>query len=319
MMKGMLELKLYSQAIKDGVDTLNMRQNDHERQAILNWLTPIDYFTEQNDFIGRRQNGAGKWLLDSTEFRGWLKDNNQTLFCPGIPGAGKTIMTAVVIQHLSMRFNLDPSIGIAYVYCNYRRHEEQSPTNLLAALLKQLLHEQQSLPGNITDLYHHHKRNQTLPQLEEIASALHSVVAAYSRTFVVIDALDECNASDGSRMEFLRYVFNLQASLGINLFVTSRFIPEIVKEFEGTLSLEVRASDEDVHRYVASQFPRLPSFVSRNVELQDEIKSAIVEAIKGMYVAIHIECAICMVTKLISTQVSSRTAPTRIPHWEEVT
>ena len=57
-------------------------------QAILNWLTPIDYAPQQSDFVGRRQEGTGKWFLDSAEFHAWVDTNKQTLFCPGIPGAG---------------------------------------------------------------------------------------------------------------------------------------------------------------------------------------------------------------------------------------
>jgi hypothetical protein len=29
------------------------------------WLTPIDYSTQKSDFISRRQEGTGEWLLDS--------------------------------------------------------------------------------------------------------------------------------------------------------------------------------------------------------------------------------------------------------------
>jgi hypothetical protein len=39
----------------------------------------------------RKHGGVGQWLLSSNEFQGWLNQNKQTLFCPGIPGAGKTM------------------------------------------------------------------------------------------------------------------------------------------------------------------------------------------------------------------------------------
>jgi hypothetical protein len=113
------------------VDRLNKRQDEQERRAIADWLTLTDCTTQQSDVIGRRQEGTGQWLLDSKEFLTWLNQSEQTLFCPGIPGAGKTMVTSIVVDHLWTRFQKDASIGIAYLYYNFRRQEEQKPTDLL--------------------------------------------------------------------------------------------------------------------------------------------------------------------------------------------
>src|SRR2546421_8460785 len=111
-----------SLATEAGVNRLHERQDDRENreahQALLDWLTPIDYASQQSDFIGRRQEGTGQWLLNSPEFQEWFNNKNRTLFCPGMPGAGKTILTAIVIEHLWTKFQNDASIGIAYLYCN---------------------------------------------------------------------------------------------------------------------------------------------------------------------------------------------------------
>jgi hypothetical protein len=48
--------------------------------------------------------------------------------------------------------------------------------------------------------------------------------------------------------------------------------------------LEIRASEEDVRRYLEGYMSRLPGFVVRSPELQEEIKANIVKAIDGMYV-----------------------------------
>ncbi|OBT86225.1 hypothetical protein VE02_05891 [Pseudogymnoascus sp. 03VT05] len=65
-----------SMAIRGGIDESNSRQENqirkHQEQAILDWLTPIDYAPQQSDFISRRQTGTGQWLLNSTEFQSWL-------------------------------------------------------------------------------------------------------------------------------------------------------------------------------------------------------------------------------------------------------
>jgi hypothetical protein len=58
-----------------------------------------------------------------------------------------------------------------------------------------------------------------------------------------------------------------------------------VKEFEGrSTQLEIRASGDDLQKYLDGHMLRLPSFVSRNADLQKEVKNAIINAVDGMYV-----------------------------------
>ncbi|KAF3914132.1 hypothetical protein AA313_de0207640 [Arthrobotrys entomopaga] len=254
---------------------------DQERDTILNWLTPVNYADQQTGFIRRRQAGTGQWLLDSPEFNAWVEDKTQTLFCPGIPGAGKTILSAVVVESLYSQFRNDPKIGIAYLYCNFRRQDEQKPEDLVASLLKQLVQCLPDLPEGIKPLYDNRKNGR--PRLDEISSTLRLVAALYSRIFTIIDALDECRAGGGCRAKFLSEIFSLQDKVRTSLLVTSRFIPEIIREFNGSTFLEVRASNEDVHRYVGGHISQLRPFVRENEQLQAEIKTSISEAVDGMY------------------------------------
>jgi predicted ATPase len=260
------------------------RECREEHQAILDWLTLIDYAPQQSDFISRRQEGTGEWLLKSNEFQEWVNQSKQMLFCPGIPGAGKTIITSIVVDSLCTRFQNDSSIGIAYLYCNFRRKQEQRPEDLLANLLKQLVQEQPSIPESMKSIYEHHKGKRTRPSFDEISKVLHSVVANYSRAFIIIDALDECQVSDGGRKILLSEIFNLQFKSGANLFATSRFMPEIMKEFEGSILLEIRASSGDVQRYLDGKMSLLRPFVLKDFILQEEIKTEIIKAVDGMYV-----------------------------------
>jgi predicted AAA+ superfamily ATPase len=72
------------------------------------------------------------------EFQKWLDTDRQMLFCLGIPGAGKTIFTSIIVEELTTRFSNDQTISIAYIYCSFKRQDEQKINDLLTSLLKQL-------------------------------------------------------------------------------------------------------------------------------------------------------------------------------------
>lgn len=269
--------------MSNGLDKL---VGDQEHEAILNWLTPVDYAPHQTDYLRRQQPGTGKWLIDSAEYQSWLKTDNDelTLFCPGMPGAGKTILTALVVEELTTRFQNEDSIGVAYLYCNFRRQHEQKAEDLLASLLKQLSQRQSPLPESLRALYSRHEKKRTRPSFAEISTTLQLVTSTFSKIFVVVDALDECQVADGCRARFLSEIFSLQAKQGAKFLATSRLIPEITENFEEAMTLEIRASNQDVQACLADRMLQFPDWVLRNPALQDEIKTGIITAVDGMYV-----------------------------------
>jgi hypothetical protein len=121
-------------------------------------------------------------------------------------------------RRATTRFSGDPTIGIAYIYCHFRRQDEQKVDDLLASLLKQLAQGKTFLPGSLKDLYSEHKKKRTRPSADEISRTIQSVAVTYSRVFIIIDALDECQVSDGCRTKFLTEIFKVHASSGANLF-----------------------------------------------------------------------------------------------------
>jgi NACHT domain len=272
-------------SISANVGKVLHRQHDQEQQAILDWLTSADYFSLQNDLLRERQEGTGEWLLKSGEFQGWKINENHILFCPGIPGAGKTMITSIVVDHLFKEFGHNPSIGIAFLYCNFRQQQEQQCIDrAFLSLLKQFAQRTPAIPERVINLYSDHKRNQTRPSLEEISTALHSVIASYSRSFIIIDALDEYSAIDGVVSRFLEELFNLQAKSGFSLFATSRPILNIPEEFQRRQStvLEIYASNEDMRRYLGGHIHQVSSFVRGTLGIEEKIKTAIIKAAGGM-------------------------------------
>lgn len=260
---------------------------DDNRQKILDWLSGADDGAQHSDYISGRQSGTGQWLLDSSEFREWLHGTRSTIFCPGIPGSGKTMMAAIVVDHLLSQLSGPASVpshrtAIAFLYCNYRKHETQKAINLLSSVLKQLCASRSRIPESVKAIYEQHSRLGTRPSLDEISKSLHSVVQAQPRVIVIIDALDECREDDGTRTRVLSEIRKLQSHSELKLMATSRDIPDIAQEFQTDIKLEVLASDADVTRYLDGQMPRLSKCVQRNDGLKQKIRTDIVRSAKGM-------------------------------------
>lgn len=267
---------------KKGIDRLNQQRDNDERLATLDWLTKTDYRSQQNQFAHERQEGTAQWFLTSSEFDNWLSQEGSTLFCQGMPGAGKTILTSAVIEHLQTKFQNDREVGIAYVYCDYKRQQEQSPRHLLLSLLRQLCEIQIELPESVKSLISKHKAKQTSPPLSEITQTIRSVSSSLTRSFIIVDAIDECQEAGGLREVFLKALLEIQSTGRTNIFITSRYRIEIIENSIRYKILEVRASEGDVRLYVEQRLSTLPSFITKRPGFQQEIKTAIVEAVNGM-------------------------------------
>ena len=193
----------------------------------------MDYSSQQADFLCQRQAGRGQWFLHSPQFQEWYNNPcflrtclvpifsqaNQstrlprkpvTLFCPGIPGAGKTLLVSIVIDYLQRNLR-DRDIGIAYLYCNFRRVDGQTVEQLLANLVKQLFSNEFPPPTAVLNAYAQHRKHRSQPSLSDLEEMFHAVAALYKNgIFVNVDSLDECQMSDNVRSEFIEALLRLQ-------------------------------------------------------------------------------------------------------------
>ncbi|KAF5244289.1 hypothetical protein FANTH_7799 [Fusarium anthophilum] len=210
----------------------------------------------------------------------------------GIPGAGKTILASTVIDHIESTSKDDLSIGLAYIYCNFRRYDLQNPDELLSILLKQLVAKLPSLPVNINSLYASHKERGKRPERQDIFNALQNVAAQHSKVYLIVDALDEYGPSGSSRESLLSLLRELQRRHKINVLMTSRFDMRIVAEidniFGNVIKLEILGATEDIARYVEHNLSILPSAIKGNGSLKGDIIKRISESAKGMFLLAQI-------------------------------
>ncbi|KAH3007717.1 hypothetical protein KXV73_008354, partial [Aspergillus fumigatus] len=160
------------------------------------------------------------------------------------------------------------------------QQENQKLDTILASILGQLIRGLCHIPEQIQTFYKTYQRNEMQPQLGDILQMLDVTLRLYSHVYIIIDALDECSDFDGTRTHLISHVLDLQRHLNISFMATARFLPDIISKFQNLPSVEIRASDADVKRYVESN---LPTMVRRRSDIHDFVSSEILKIADGMF------------------------------------
>ncbi|KLO99308.1 ankyrin [Fusarium fujikuroi] len=277
---------------REDVAEIRTNQNRKDDIKILDWLTAVEYGLQQSEFQKVQEPGTGSWLLNTTEYRDWVKKPGQTLFCQGIPGVGKTILTSGLIAHLNSELAGDSAGGLSYIFCNFQRQDQQTSDGLLTCILKQLSAGLPSLPECLRSLYTNHAIQRTRPSPREIISTLGPVISEHSRVFIIVDALDEYGSAPGSRESFLVQLARLQEEFNVNIFATSRFdttiSSEIRSSFPNSASLEINAVRGDIGTYIEGNFNMLPPDIRQNKGLRRDIIESVQESVDGMFLLARI-------------------------------
>ncbi|WAO97377.1 PNP-UDP-1 domain-containing protein [Fusarium falciforme] len=268
--------------IGESASKLEAKMDREQNSKSLNWLTSVDYSPQYNNFLTRVQSGTGQWLVQSPEYQAWLGSSGKTLFCSGIPGAGKTMLATIIISDILERFRHDTSVGIAFIYGDFQRIAQQTPVELLSSLLEQLGNGGFGLK-TIQDLHDRHEYRRTRPEHDEIHRLLHSVAKHHAKVFIIVDALDELQVSDGSLAVFLDDLFSLQQMDNVFLFATSRNKPSITRRFDNGLRLEIQARKEDVEKYLDGRMEKLLPWAHEDKEMGKLVKNKIVQSTQGMF------------------------------------
>ncbi|RKK23082.1 hypothetical protein BFJ63_vAg14423 [Fusarium oxysporum f. sp. narcissi] len=261
----------------------NLKRSISE-QEVLNWLSDEDFGTYQFDERSKKAPGTCQWFLDSPEYQSWTQEKGQVLFCPGIAGAGKTMLASAIIESLHSRFQSDSSTAIVHIYCRYNRVDRQTFNKLRASLLRQLCERLSPLPEGIMQLYNQYKPRRVEAPPERILSELESVSGLFSKVFMVVDALDEWRATEHADLYSLPgELLHLQRKLAMNLLATSRPIPLIANQFNNYPSISITAQQQDIYAYVDNfRWPE-SSCIGKITGLRGLVKKVMSQIVRGMF------------------------------------
>ena len=262
-----------------------------------------------------RQSGIADWLLGTEEFATWSAGWGRLMWCHGIPGAGKTVLSSLIIEHLIQRSSQEKGAAVAYLYCNFNEIEEQTVANLLSCLAYQILLQQPpSSKDNVRALW---ETYQSVGDSHSTAQSIKLLKAALSHlpvVFIVIDALDECCEEDGRRKTLIAELSNL---MPVRLLAMSRDLPSIRHQLGDAIHLEIKASERDILSYVDDRITRserLSSYVTRDQNLRKAIQNTVASKACGMYISV---LALCTSTLANIVPLGSFKQNSTLTRWQQ--
>jgi len=72
------------------------------------------------------------------------------LWVNGRPGSGKTVLSAIAIEHLQRQ---QGKVPVAYFYCDSGDIQKKSTLNIYGSILSQLVAQMPSIPPSILEAY----------------------------------------------------------------------------------------------------------------------------------------------------------------------
>ncbi|KAL8645361.1 MAG: hypothetical protein Q9210_006746, partial [Variospora velana] len=236
-------------------------------------------------FKRERQDGTGTWLFDLPEMTNWLESSNDALWVYGIPGAGKTTLSTLVVDEILTKKRSN-SVGTAYFYVRHDDKESHKPSNVLGSLISQLARHNREALADLMKLYAQHQTHGlAAPDEQDLNEKLHKISQHFKEVYIMIDGLDECGSLyDADRRRLVKAIAGLHTNKegSVRTLVFSRKESDIEKEFVRMQfhTVSIAATSGDLRLFANAWSGELDVQSER---LKAEIVDALVNQAKGMF------------------------------------
>jgi len=169
-------------------------------------------------------------------------------------------------------------LAVAWLYCDYLAHQEQSAMAMLGAILKQLVSIGE-MPDDVRQTFRKRFSDRGL-RLPDIVGMLKTTIALLPPVYICIDALDE--PTPESRQELLKSLQDIgRGSPSTRMLFTGRshVQGEVNKYFTGAIVIPVSPTDDDIKAYLSVRLDRDTEPEAMNDDLRSDIMRMIPEMI----------------------------------------
>lgn len=230
------------------------------------------------------QEGTGLWYLEEGKpFSNWLVSSASRLWVYGIPGAGKTILSALAIEQTVK--TASATNGTIFYYCSHRDESPRHLSGVLGCLIGQLARQSGDCMHLLEEKAGHYEKmtSQTWARNEdELLSILGKMLRLFDTVYMIVDGVDECHDSGSVTESLVELAYDIP-HLCILLF--SRRQPEMEHLLENFEQLSIAAESQDLRLYVPAQIEKLirkHRLRIKNPDIKGEIVEKLVNGADGM-------------------------------------
>ena len=267
---------------------LEVVKGNHNSSTVQAWFHPPDAGLDHNTACNKKHPGTGAWLTKGNDFAKWLQEPNSILWMRGFAGSGKSILCSTAIQAVFRHRENRRDVGIAFFYFTFNDDSKRDESSILRALIWQLSCQLAYFYGHEDIERLRESHGTAIPPLQALLACLQRLVQRFRRTYILLDALDECPLS-GSR-ELVLGTLETMHSWDIptlHILITSRDEADIRDSLEPISSYKITMRnvgiDKDIADFISGQLVenRRLQKLSR---FRDLIQNALIMGAKGMSV-----------------------------------
>ncbi|KAJ6471140.1 hypothetical protein C8R47DRAFT_1054600, partial [Mycena vitilis] len=219
------------------------------------------------------------WLLENQQYQEWCGGSCGLLWCHAKPGAGKTVLSSVIIDDLQQKYRQDPDVTVVFFYCEYDDPMKRQFSKIVASILDQLMYNPEVL-DLVKDTWMNQSPNLQHLGLGNLQDLIMQLLQRARQTYIVVDALDECEQPEDIAI--------LLGSLATHccVLVTSRSESEditTILEHHPQIRITAESLQADIEYFVTRSLEKHRRISKRSADIKQHIAKVLLSAADGMF------------------------------------
>ncbi|RPA81743.1 hypothetical protein BJ508DRAFT_414641 [Ascobolus immersus RN42] len=259
-----------------------LKQIDELGQA----LSPILPKDDRDEILEKRCDGTGDWILQHNLVESWLRGEKTYVWMTGIPGAGKSVITSVILEAAENRMERTQRGIVLSFFCRGINLKKSSALAILQSFVYQYV---MAVPESLPYVYEAVvKKKCSQGYLAKLFDQILGI-GMDTPVYIVLDGLDEIPDEDISFV--LKNVIRVGSSHDVRkrVFLASRRIRavEMAKSQETRWILELNGiTDKDIETYIRTKIDEVieeHDLFVREPQLAQEMPEKLIQKADGMF------------------------------------
>ena len=175
----------------------------------------------------------------------------------------------------------EKDLAVAWLYCDFLAHQEQSATAMLGAILRQLASVGE-MPENIRQMFRKRFSDRGL-RLPDMVGMLKAAISLLPPVYMCIDALDESTPKSRQEvLESLRDIVRESPSTRVLFTGRSHVEDEVKKYFTNVITVPVSPTEGDIKVYLGVRLDRDTEPYAMDDDLRKDIMRIIPQMISDV-------------------------------------